>query len=518
MEKDIFKVAGSAFKKFFKSFREKTSKTCGYLKCKLRHTENTKENTKLFFGKTKNIKMYTKKISAGAKKVNKFVWIGATAAVIVVAASAEYINIQKHMIYMVKVNGSKIGYIKDLAPYSQALKAIEATDGKDSLSKITVQKVRFDDAKFADEEGIETSARTMLGLKIHGYAMSINGQVFAKVPSKNDTDKILESVKKHYLDNSFQKSDTVKVLSADVKGNISIVQQMIDPKDLTKNTDDVVKKIVAGEGQEKTYVIQKGDTIWDIASANNMDVSDIQKNNPSMDVTKIKPDEKLKLAISVPYVNVEVTADVTSKETIPYQSTTVEDSSLSSGKKKVKQGGVNGLAQIEKKVTMVNGVVTAENVVKNDTITAAVNEVVAEGTKKDGYYVASRGGSGRSTGIFSYPARGVISSPFGYRGSEFHTGLDIAAPTGTPIYAADGGVVINAGWRGGYGNCIMIRHSSGIETLYGHTSAMFVSVGQSVSKGQHIGNVGSTGRTTGPHVHFEVIINGQQMNPLNYLR
>ena len=506
MEKDIFKKVGNTVKYILKGLKGAAGKSGKYAKC--------------FLGKMGTMKQYGKCILTKAKKANKYVWIGGALAVVVVVTSALYIDNQNHMIYLVKINGVKVGYIKNLTPYSQALKAIEKTDGKASLSKITTQKLRNDKAKFTDEENIEAQARASLGLKMQGYVMSINGDVFAKVASKSDTDKILEGVKKHYLDNAFDKNYTVKVLSADVKGNIDIKQEMLDPKDFTTNYDDVVKKIVAGKGQEKDYVIQKGDTIWDIASANNMDISEIQKNNPSIDVTKIKPDQKLKFAVSAPYVNVEVTADLTGKETIPYQSTTVDDSSLSSGKKKIKQGGVNGLAEIEKKVTMVNGEVTAENIVKNTTITAAVNEVVATGTKKGSYYVASRGGSGSgtSTGIFSYPARGIISSPFGYRGGEFHTGLDIAAPTGTPIYAADGGVVVSAGWRGGYGNCIVIRHSNGYETLYGHTSAMFVSAGQSVSKGQHIGNVGSTGRTTGPHVHFEVIIGGQQVNPLNYLR
>ena len=122
-----------------------------------------------------------------------------------------------------------------------------------------------------------------------------------------------------------------------------------------------------------------------------------------------------------------------------------------------------------------------------------------------------------------WPAVGHgISSPFGYRihpitgQYKLHTGVDINVGYGTPVYAADGGTVILAGWNGGYGNCIVINHGNGLTTLYGHLSSINVSVGQSVGRGQTIGLVGSTGNSTGPHLHWEVAVNGQRVNPLNY--
>lgn len=124
-----------------------------------------------------------------------------------------------------------------------------------------------------------------------------------------------------------------------------------------------------------------------------------------------------------------------------------------------------------------------------------------------------------SAGMFSWPVTGTITSPFGWRSNpfggspEFHQGLDIAAPTGTTVTAAASGTVIMAQWYGGYGNYILIDHGGGFSTGYGHLSAIYVTSGQVVKRGQAIGAVGSTGQSTGPHLHFEIRINGKPVDP-----
>lgn len=127
------------------------------------------------------------------------------------------------------------------------------------------------------------------------------------------------------------------------------------------------------------------------------------------------------------------------------------------------------------------------------------------------------------TGQLSWPASGPITSPFGGRIHPItgrwigHTGIDIGVPYGVPVCAADSGKVILASWYGGYGNAVVIDHGNGISTLYGHNSSLAVSVGQSVSKGEVVAYCGSTGMSTGPHVHFEVRVNGTPVDPLGYL-
>jgi len=121
------------------------------------------------------------------------------------------------------------------------------------------------------------------------------------------------------------------------------------------------------------------------------------------------------------------------------------------------------------------------------------------------------------TAAYLWPARGVVTSRFGARWRRHHTGVDIAAPRGTPIRAARDGRVKLAGWYGGYGLVVVVDHGDGMETWYGHASSLSVRVGQWVERGQVLGRVGCTGACTGPHVHFEVRFRGQPVNPLRYL-
>jgi murein DD-endopeptidase MepM/ murein hydrolase activator NlpD len=149
-------------------------------------------------------------------------------------------------------------------------------------------------------------------------------------------------------------------------------------------------------------------------------------------------------------------------------------------------------------------------------------QLMAESAALTGIINGSSGG-GHGTGSLMWPVSGPITCGFGWRihpishQREFHTGIDIGVGYGVAIHAADGGKVIFATYNGGYGNCTVIDHGNGVSTLYGHQSRLAVSYGQSVQRGQVIGYVGSTGYSTGPHLHFEVRRSGQPVDPLGYL-
>jgi len=150
------------------------------------------------------------------------------------------------------------------------------------------------------------------------------------------------------------------------------------------------------------------------------------------------------------------------------------------------------------------------------------NQILAESAALTGVITASSG-SGVGTGELMWPVNGPVSSPFGWRihpilgYRKFHTGIDIGVAYGTPIHASDSGTVIYATWMGGYGNVVIIDHGNGLSTLYAHQSSIAVSTGARVSRGQTIGYIGSTGLSTGPHLHFEVRVNGNPVDPMGYL-
>jgi murein DD-endopeptidase MepM/ murein hydrolase activator NlpD len=160
----------------------------------------------------------------------------------------------------------------------------------------------------------------------------------------------------------------------------------------------------------------------------------------------------------------------------------------------------------------------AEHLDEVESLAAESASLAAEIREAQAQAAASSTGSGTpSASGFIWPVNGVVVSGFGWRGSRMHEGIDISASSGTPIWAAAAGTVIWSGWRGGYGNAVVVDHGNGLATLYAHSSSLLVSVGQSVGQGETVALVGTTGNSSGPHLHFEVRVNGTAVDPLNYL-
>ncbi len=192
---------------------------------------------------------------------------------------------------------------------------------------------------------------------------------------------------------------------------------------------------------------------------------------------------------------------------IPHAELAWEDDTLYEDEVVVTSEGVDGLAEETWSLCYTNGELTSSEVVEVELITPAVAEVTIYGTKERPEYM--------------WPVEGRVSSEFGPRniavGSSNHKGMDIACPTGTEIHASKAGTVIFSGWNGGYGYLVKIEHEDGAVTYYGHNSSLLVSVGDEVEQGETIALAGSTGRSSGPHCHFEIRIDGTPVNPRDYL-
>lgn len=197
-------------------------------------------------------------------------------------------------------------------------------------------------------------------------------------------------------------------------------------------------------------------------------------------------------------------------ESIPFETVKTESETLSAGTQKIIEQGVLGQKSVTYKVYSLDGVETKRTVVKSEIITEPVAQKVVVGTKR--VIAADKNGDAIMMWPVKRVERSYVSSYVG--DGRGHKGMDIVAPAGTPIYAASGGTVTYSGWdSSGYGYKIVVKHSNGYETLYAHCSALYVKKGDVVAKGENIAAVGTTGRSTGNHLHFEVHVNGRFTDP-----
>jgi murein DD-endopeptidase MepM/ murein hydrolase activator NlpD len=170
-----------------------------------------------------------------------------------------------------------------------------------------------------------------------------------------------------------------------------------------------------------------------------------------------------------------------------------------------------------KRSALANARETREEYLEEVQALAAQSDELAAAIRNAQAGAGSAGTGAPSAAGFIWPVNGTVVSGYGMRWGRLHEGIDISAASGTPIWAAAAGTVIYAGWLGGYGNLVVVDHGNGLATAYAHASAILVSVGQSVARGETVALVGSTGNSSGPHLHFEVRVNGVAVDPLLYL-
>lgn len=437
------------------------------------------------------------------RKIGKIEIIGVVLGLLIAFCVYNMYNI-KASSYLIKVNDKKIGYVKSIKEAKSIINSIKSSDA-DAAKAVTYIKTN-NNKNIMNAEDVQKAVRYALNLKVNAVSICANGIEVAKLYDKNEAQQVIQKIKEYYYPKIT--NGTYEILSSNIKEQITFSDVLVKPSEIL-SVNDAVKNIVSGRGLEKTYTIKEKDTIWDIAIKNNMTVEELRQLNPNINIDKIKIGQVIKLSVNEPYVNVEIVAKIKDREEIPYESKKVEDKTLSKGTKKVKQLGRNGIADVEKVVTLLNDDTMDEDITKITVIEKAVDEIIAYGSKTSMY---------AATGRFIMPSRGVITSRYGYRWGRMHEGVDIAAPRGTAIVAADSGKVCFSGWRSGYGYCVMINHGNGYQTLYGHASKLYVKTGEYVKKGEKIAAVGSTGRSTGPHLHFEVRVNGSSKNPLKYIK
>lgn len=268
-----------------------------------------------------------------------------------------------------------------------------------------------------------------------------------------------------------------------------------------------VELLEKGTLEEKKHTVEEGDVLGSIASQYDLDTSKlIELNEDLSEDSVLQIGQELRVTAYAPFVNVIVKKEEKVEEDISYEKEVKESKDMYKGDSKVQQEGQEGKKEVQYALEIVNGKVKNKEVVSEEVTKEPVKEIVVKGTK----VMPSRG-----SGSFAWPTvGGYVSSNMGSRWGSFHKGMDIARPSNRAILAADNGTVVSAGWdNGGYGNKIVINHNNGYKTIYAHLSSISVRPGQTVTRGSKIGVMGTTGNSTGVHLHIEVYKNGSLINP-----
>ena len=442
----------------------------------------------------------------------KKIFIAILVAVIGIISFATYkTNEIKTRAFVVYFGGDEIGIVRE---QEEALNIL--ADMKRELSNtydidIVLKKDLSFEETHAKDELLASSGKLKEGIKskmkflVSGYVLLVDGEEIGVVKTEKDAENILEELKKPYL----AKDDDKEIQEIKFVEDVKIEKREI-PLNKLMDSDKLFQYIQTGTDDIKIHTVEVGESLWTIAMMYDMDVEDLIDANPDINPEKLQIGDEVKLLVPKSLITVATVEEVKYTEKVNYEVEVEEDKNMYKTQKKVKVKGSPGESEILARVTKHNGIVVEKEIIEEKVIEEAVTEVVVKGTKELPKTAA--------TGTFLMPTRGYISSRYGMRNGRMHRGLDIATSTGTAIKAADGGKVVYTGRRGAFGNLVEIDHGNGYRTRYAHCSSINVRTGDRVYKGQVIAKVGNTGRSTGPHLHFEVLKNGSNQNPSKYVK
>jgi murein DD-endopeptidase MepM/ murein hydrolase activator NlpD len=344
---------------------------------------------------------------------------------------------------------------------------------------------------------------------VPAYSLTVNGREMAYFRRRKDAEEILDRLKAKYT----PEDEKIEITGIDFSEDVEIAEERIDAAAFEGYDDpeEVFAYIVKGTKEEKIHTIQSGENFWVISENYGLSVDDLIRANPDVVPERIQIGQEISLIVPRPLINVRTKERQHYEERIPFEVVYEDNSNMYKEEYRTKVQGTYGESAIVADVVKENGIELGRLVVSEETVKDPSAKVVYRGTKDPPPRIG--------TGTFSRPtSRGYITSPFGERWGRRHEGVDIGLPMNTAIRAADGGVVVETGYdRYGYGYYVKIDHGANMMTLYAHNNKILVTRGQKVFKGEQIALSGNTGRSTGPHLHFEVRKNGVPVNPLKYV-
>jgi murein DD-endopeptidase MepM/ murein hydrolase activator NlpD len=283
-------------------------------------------------------------------------------------------------------------------------------------------------------------------------------------------------------------------------------------KDLVTSPEEAADQITKESQKNEIYEVRSGDTLSTIANGHGLYVKEVLALNSGLsENTVLQIGDEIIITVPQPELTVMTVEQSTYEEEYFGEVEYVYNDDWYTTKSVVLQEEVAGYHEVTAMITKRNGMEEHREMIHEVVLSEPVCKIVEIGTKTPPTYIKPLSG-GRQTsgyGLRKAPTRGASTN---------HRAIDWATPTGTAIWASSGGTVSVAGWQSGYGYVVYVNHPDGNQTRYGHLSKILVSVGQKVKQGQKIALSGNTGRSTGPHLHFELRVNGTPVNPYKYIK
>ena len=302
------------------------------------------------------------------------------------------------------------------------------------------------------------------------------------------------------------------LMTMDFAEKVEIVETYL-PESMLTPLDQAIEDVIKDQETPGEYEVVSGDTLSEISIKVNIPMDQIIAMNSETltdENSTIRVGDKLIITVPQPELSVERMEQNYYEEIYDADVIYVDNDSWYTTQTKILQQPSAGFRRVVADVSYLNDREVTRDILKEEVVMEPVPKIVERGTKIPPTYIKPISG-------------GRLSSNFGRRksptkgASSYHKGVDWSVPTGTAVFASCGGTVARAGWGSGYGYCVYINHEDGRQTRYGHLSKVLVKVGQTVKQGERIALSGNTGVSTGPHLHFEILINGSQVNPLKYL-